>query len=110
MEVFDDTFIPPGLGEVWTAGRHCPRCVWPYLRAVRSLDESHWLCESCGHCWRVEHGRLRPVNPIGCHGCASRPKRECIALLGREFPHFGAGGDTGDECPDRFSDPARLGP
>ena len=97
MEVFDDTFIPPGLSKVWTAGRNCPRCVWTHLRPVRSLDESHWLCESCGHCWRVEHGRLRPVDPLGCHGCASRSKRECVALLKGEFPRFGAGADTGDE-------------
>ena len=60
MEVFDDTFIPPGLGEMRFAARHCPHCVWPYLRPVHSLDESHWLCESCGHCWYIEHGRLRP--------------------------------------------------
>lgn len=97
MEVFDDTFIPPGLDKVWAAGRHCPRCVWPYLQPVGSFDESHWLCESCGHCWRVEHGRLRAVNPLGCHGCAARPKRECVALLGSEFPRFGAGAATGDE-------------
>lgn len=35
MEVLDDTFIPPGLSEVRTAGRHCPRCVWPYLQKKR---------------------------------------------------------------------------
>jgi hypothetical protein len=44
MEVFDDTFIPPGLSDVWAAGRHCPRCVWPYLHPVRSLDQPHLLC------------------------------------------------------------------
>jgi hypothetical protein len=45
----------------------------------------------------IAHGRLRAVNPLGCHGCAARPKRECIALLGSEFPRFGAGAATGDE-------------
>jgi hypothetical protein len=91
MEIFDDTFIPPGVGDVWLAARHCPRCVWPYLHPVRSLEQVHLLCESCGHCWRVEHGRLRPVDPLSCHGCAARSKRDCIALLQSEFPRFGGG-------------------
>jgi hypothetical protein len=86
MEVFDDTFIPPGLSEAMA--HHCPRCVWPYLRPVSSLDQSHWLCESCGHCWFVEHGRLHPVNVLGCHGCAARSKHDCIELLHEEFPVF----------------------
>jgi hypothetical protein len=97
LEIFDDTFVPSGLGEVWAAGRRCPRCVWPNLQEVRSLGEAHWLCESCGHCWRIEHGRLRAVNPLGCHGCANREKRDCIALLQKEFPRFGAGAATNDE-------------
>ena len=61
MEVLNDTLIPPGLGEEWFAGRHCPRCIWPYLRPAPSLGEAHWLCESCGHCWHIDHDRLRPV-------------------------------------------------
>ena len=97
MEVYDDTFIPPGLDVVWSSGRHCPRCVWPRLRLVGSLDESHWLCESCGHCWHIEHGRLRPVNVLGCTGCSIQPKRECIALLQREFPRFGPQPDADNE-------------
>jgi len=97
MEVSNDTFIPPGLSEVWFARRHCPRCVWPYLRPAPSLDDTHWLCESCGHCWHIEHGRLRPVNVLGCHGCTTRPKRECIALLQREFPRLGPQADASDE-------------
>ena len=94
MEVFDDTFVPPGLTEVWVIGRHCPRCVWTRLHPVGSLDQSRLLCESCGHCWRIEHGRLRPVDPLGCHGCTSRPKRDCIERLARETPRFGAGAPT----------------
>jgi len=96
MEVFDDTFIPPGLSGMRGASRRCPRCVWTHLHPVGSLDESHWLCESCGHCWRIEHGRLRPVDPIACHGCTARSKRVCMALLQSEFPRFGAGAATGD--------------
>ena len=91
MEVFDDTFVPAGLSDTWTAGRHCPRCVWPYLRNVRSLDQTHLLCESCGHCWSMEHGRLRAVDPLSCHGCAARNRTDCITLLQQEFPYFAAG-------------------
>jgi hypothetical protein len=97
MEVFSDTFIPPGLSDVWVRAHHCPRCVWPYLHPVQSLDQAHWLCSSCGHCWRIEHGRLRPVDPVVCHGCAARTKHDCITLLQCEFPHFGAGAATDDE-------------
>jgi len=35
---------------------------------------------------RIEHGTLRRVDRLGCHGCTSRPKRERIELLQREFP------------------------
>ncbi len=64
MGVFDDTFIPPGRSDVRPAGRHCPRCVWPYLHRVGSIDQSQLLCDSCGHSWRVEDGRLCPVDPL----------------------------------------------
>ncbi len=84
MEVFDDTFIPPGLSEVWAAGRHCPQCVWPRLHPVGSLGETRLLCESCGHCWRIEHGHLPPVDPHGCHGCHTRAKQDCIRLAERD--------------------------
>jgi hypothetical protein len=97
MEVFGDTFVPPGLDHVWARGRHCPRCVWPHLRPVVSADQPRWLCPSCGHCWRVEHGHLRPVDPITCHGCAARSKGDCIRLLQTEFPRFGAGAACEDE-------------
>jgi hypothetical protein len=91
MELFHDSFIPPGLSDVWVNSRRCPRCVWPYLQPVGSLDQAHWLCVSCGHCWHVEHGHLRAVDPITCHGCTARTKQDCIALLQLEFPRFGAG-------------------
>jgi hypothetical protein len=97
MEVFGDTFIPRELTDVRFGARHCPRCVWPYLSLVRSLDEARWLCRSCGHCWRIDNGRLRPVDPISCHGCAARSKHDCITLLQHDFPRFGAGTDTEDE-------------
>ena len=46
MEVFDHTFIPPGLNDEWAGPHHCPRCVWPYLQRVRTLDQTHWLWTS----------------------------------------------------------------
>ncbi len=97
MEVFDDTFVPPGLGEVWFATRGCPACLGSALAPVRTLEEAHWLCERCDRCWRVEHGVLRHVDPLACPGCATRPKSECIALLATTFPRFGAGTATDDE-------------
>jgi hypothetical protein len=97
MEVFDDTFVPPGFGDVWFATRGCAACLVSPLKPVRSLDEAHWLCESCGRCWRVEHGLLKPVDPLSCRGCATRPKSECIELLQSTFLRFGAGTATDDE-------------
>ncbi len=94
METFDDTFIPQGLDELWFAASACPGCGAAHLRHVGALDQSHWLCESCGRCWRAEHGRLRAVDPLGCHGCGAHDKWECIALLQQEFPRFGAGADA----------------
>ena len=90
MEVFSDTFLPPGLAEVWGAGRSCPRCSWAHLRPTGSLSDARWLCESCGHCWHLEHGRLHPVNPITCEGCSARARGDCIAVLQAGFPRFGA--------------------
>jgi hypothetical protein len=87
MELFADTFIPPGLDAVVV--RRCPRCVWTHLHPVGSLDQQHLLCSSCGHCWYVEHGRLHPVDVLGCHGCNARSKHDCIAQLHCEFPRFG---------------------
>ena len=89
MELYSDTFIPSELASVWVAARRCPHCVWPYLFPVRSLDDAHWLCESCGRCWSVEHGHLRRVDPVLCHGCAARCKDDCIEILRRESPPVG---------------------
>jgi hypothetical protein len=97
MEVFSDTFVPAGLGGVWAGRRQCPRCVWPTLRPVTSLDQPHWLCSSCGHCYHLEHGRLRVVDPVTCHGCADRSKRDCIVVLQAGVPRFGAGAASDDE-------------
>jgi hypothetical protein len=87
MEVFDETFVPVGLQQVWT--RRCPRCIWPYLHPIESLDGIRLLCDSCGHCWRVVHGNLRAVDPITCQGCAARSKRDCITLVQSQYPRFG---------------------
>ena len=94
MEIFCDTFVPPGLGDVWFATRGCPDCLDERLEPVRALDQSHWLCPGCGQCWRVEHGLLRIVDPLTCHGCATHAKSECIARWSLAFPRFGAGPTT----------------
>jgi hypothetical protein len=95
MEVFSDTFIPAELTR--TVAEHCPRCIWPYLRPVTSLDETHFLCLACGHCFRRDHGQLRPVNALTCHGCSAHSKRDCITLLQHEFPRFSAGTPTDNQ-------------
>jgi hypothetical protein len=87
MEIFGDTFIPSELTD--TLVRRCPRCVWPQLRRVASHDQHHFLCDSCGHCWFLAHGRLRAVNVLACQGCAARTKHDCLTLLQDEFPRFG---------------------
>ena len=97
MEIFADSFIPAGLEAFWFASRRCPSCQNGFIHRTRSLEESRWLCNSCGQCWRAEHGRLRAVDPVACHGCATRPKRECIELLQRKFRRFGAGAESGYE-------------
>jgi hypothetical protein len=53
-------------------------------------DPTHFLCESCGHCWFLEHGRMHAVNVLACRGCAARAKNDCITLLHDEFARFGA--------------------
>ena len=64
MNQSQGTRVVPGLSHESIAGRHCPQCVWPYLHAVRSGHQTQLRCESCGHCWRIEHGDLRPVDPL----------------------------------------------
>ena len=88
MEIFGDTFIPSEVTDAVV--RRCPRCVWSQLRRVTSHHQTHFLCESCGHCWFLEHGHLRTVNVLACPGCAARVKSDCITLLQEEFPRFGA--------------------
>jgi hypothetical protein len=87
MEIFNETFMPDGLNDV--VARQCPRCSSARLRHVASLDQTHLLCASCGHCWYPEHGHLHAVDVLACHGCSARTKRGCIALLHDEFPRFG---------------------
>lgn len=94
MELFDDTFVPRGLGDAWFATRGCPDCLDRPLGQVRALDASHWLCATCGRCWRVEHGLLRSVDPLTCRGCATRRKSDCIAMWRTTYPRFDAGAAT----------------
>jgi hypothetical protein len=98
MELFGDSFIPEGARDAWAGTQRCPRCIWPYLHPVSSVDQAHWLCSSCGRCWHLQHGRFRPVDPITCHGCAARARHDCIMLLQQEFPRFGAGTTTDERA------------
>jgi len=97
MEPFHDTFVRSNLDDVWFATRGCPKCLEQPLQRVRADHEPRWLCGSCQQCWQVTDGVLRPVDPLSCAGCASRPKSECIALLQSTFPRFGAGARTDDD-------------
>ena len=87
MEIFGESFVPSEVTN--TVARQCPRCVWSHLRRVTSHNQTHFLCESCGHCWFLEHGQLHAVNVLACQGCAARTKHDCITLLHDEFPRFG---------------------
>ena len=97
MELVDERFIPGGVRDVSAGTLRCPRCVWPYLYRVGSPDQEHWLCSSCGRCFSLDHGKLRGVDSVMCHGCADRNQHDCITLLQHEFPHFGAGAAGDDE-------------
>jgi hypothetical protein len=99
VDVFIDTFVPPGLDDVWFATRACPACLDAPLDRVRTVHEPHWLCTSCGRCWRVEHGLLKSVDVLSCRGCATRPKSVCLGMLQSTFPRFGAGAGTDRELP-----------
>ncbi len=97
MEIFDDTFVPPGFADVWSAAQSCPACRTGYLRPVTTIaGASHWACEDCGRCWEAMRGRLRHVDPIGCPGCATKHRRACIVLLQRGIPRFGP--NLGDDA------------
>ncbi len=63
METFGDTFLPPGVEHMRGPARHCPVCVWTYLRETPSEVDT-WHCESCGRRFRLEHGRLRLIEPV----------------------------------------------
>jgi DNA-directed RNA polymerase subunit RPC12/RpoP len=80
---------PGGLGDAWFGTHECPACSTASLQRVRSDDVSHWWCPDCARCWRPVHGTLHQVEPLACHGCATRAKRECIALFVAGFPEFG---------------------
>lgn len=85
MELFPEDTNPILAPQV----RHtCPACGRSPLGQVAECSVVHWLCGSCGNCWQEVHGRLRAVDPITCPGCSTKPRRECLALLGREFPSF----------------------
>lgn len=94
MELFGDTFVPPGFGDAWFASRGCADCLDRPLEHVHTLDASHWLCAACGQCWRVEHGLLRSVDPLTCHGCATRRKSDCIDMWRITSPQFDTGPAT----------------
>jgi rubredoxin len=61
MNVSGGTLIRTAERTKQSAARRCPHCVWVYLCPSSSTDHSRWMCESCGHCWRVKHGDLHPL-------------------------------------------------
>jgi len=79
-----DTLAVPSFSRESIAGRRCPQCVWPYLHAVRSGHQIELRCESCGHCWRVEHGDLRPVDPLLAPRIATEPSTAPDRATARE--------------------------
>ncbi len=89
MELFGDTFFPGELGDLWFRRVPCPACGSTSLQRVVAGESSRWLCAACERCWRPEHGRLRPVQPLVCVGCVQGRKAWCIARVRREFPRFG---------------------
>jgi hypothetical protein len=90
MELFSDTFLPAGLGDLWFGTHRCPACgSTSSLQYVRSDDRSRWLCRSCGRCWQPVHGSLRRVDALACRGCTARAKSQCLLLMATEFPTFG---------------------
>lgn len=89
MTLFSDTFAPSGLGPVRLRARECPACGSASLEQGSGGDAMHWLCLGCGRCWRPLHGKLFGVDPLSCHGCASRNRSDCVALFASTFPLFG---------------------
>lgn len=85
MEIFPDEMVPFGSLN----GGQCPGCGEVPLGRVAGCDAPHFLCRSCGHCWSFATGTWGAVDPIGCPGCASHDRVECIEQLAAEFPRFG---------------------
>jgi hypothetical protein len=96
MEVFNDSFVPEGLAELWFSQHPCPRCGRRSLSPTHAGDDVHWLCRACGHCWRPVHGSLRGVDPLACAGCARSARGDCIGIVYGDFPRFGAMASQGD--------------
>ena len=85
-----EPFFDPMSVPVSDRPRECPRCGAEPLSLVAECEMVHWLCRSCGHCWRGERGHLRAVDPVSCPGCATKPRDECFVLFAQEFPRFRA--------------------
>ena len=92
MEVFNDTFVPPEVGDWWFGSRPCPACESEALHPVANLGPQRLRCAGCGRCWTPAHGLLHPVDPWTCAGCASADRRACIALAQLD-PAEGVPGD-----------------
>ncbi len=89
MEVFSDTFLPADPCDWWFRSEPCPACDSYALRPVASVGPTQWLCVSCGRCWLPVREHLHAVDPWTCAGCATRDRRECIALVQRDLPRVG---------------------
>jgi len=63
MEMFGETFLPPGVECMRAPARHCPVCVWTYLHEIPA-DGDNWECESCGRRFHLDHDRLRLIEPV----------------------------------------------
>lgn len=55
----------------------CHACGGSRLTAVFDGEETNFLCQGCGSCWRVEFGWVDQVRPGTCPGCPSRAR--CLA-------------------------------
>ncbi len=56
--MLDENRAQADIDTLWGSPHHCPRCVWPYLHAESTADDTHWVCDSCGRHWYFEHGEL----------------------------------------------------
>jgi len=57
---------------------NCPECASANLEPIVAIatEEVHFLCATCGRCWRVELGYVSRVRPNACHGCPHQPRCE----------------------------------